>query len=421
MPMIDPKTLKKDFPILSTKLKTKKPLVYLDSAATSQKPKVVLDAIYNYYAHDNANVHRGIHELGDRATRAWTESRRVIADFFGADTQELVVVRNTTEALNLFSLSYLDKHLAKGGVVITSQMEHHSNFLPWMEMARKRKAQFKIIPVDKNGMLDLETFNAWINEYRGRVFLVAVSHVSNTLGTINPIEKIASRIRDEREKNHAMTPIFVVDGAQAAPHMPINFHKLGVDAYAVSAHKMLGPMGVGALLVRKELLANMDPVFLGGGMISEVYNDHFTFAEQIEDAFTSGTPDVAGVVGWSAACQYLAKLGMKQVFEHDRNLVEYTLKRMGEVKEIQVIGPTQGENTRCGSVAFIYKSVHAHDVAAVLASEGIAVRSGHHCTMPLHKNMGWAATTRASFNVYTSKEDIDVLIKSLAKVKKIFG
>jgi cysteine desulfurase/selenocysteine lyase len=433
--MFDPHLVQKDFPILEQQHPTGKPLVYLDSAATSQKPLQVIEAISQYYKTSNANVHRGIHFLGDRSTKAWHESRRTISKFFGADPEELIMVRNTTEALNLVAYS-LEEQLGEGDVIVSTQMEHHSNLVPWQELAKRTGANLELIPVTDEGFLDLEWLEERVKSKELRVKVLACTHVSNTLGTINDIRKIVSLI--SKLLPHVLV---VVDGAQAAPHMSVDFHRLGVDFYAVSAHKMLGPMGVGGLFVRKDRLKTMKPWLFGGGMIDEVEEQRSTFSSNLEDEFTAGTPDVAGAVGWAAACMYLNHLNMDRVFEHDQELVRYALEKLTTIPEIEIAGPNVervkskelGDKNlithnsyllplpRSGSVAFVYRGVHSHDVAQILDSEGIAVRSGHHCTMPLHTRMGWAATTRLSFNVYTSKEDIDALVKALGKVKAVFA
>ena len=412
--MFDPHILKKDFPIFHSVLQSGKPLVYLDSAATSQKPQVVIDAISSYYANDNANVHRGIHELGDRSTRDWHHSRQTIAAFFGASSQELVITRNTTEALNMVAYAWGEKHVESNDIIIATQMDHHSNLVPWQELANRRGARLKLIPVTHEGLLDLAWLEETLQKESVHIKIVALPHVSNTLGTINPISDIVTMVHKNTQE-----AVVVIDGAQAAPHMAVHFSALGAGFYAVSAHKMLGPMGIGGLLVRKDLLKTIKPWLFGGGMIGEVYDDHATFSEDLEDAFTAGTPDVAGCVGWAAACEYLTNLGMNNVREHDQSLVSYTLEQLSSVPEVLLVGPHDA-TLRCGSVAFVYKGVHAHDVAQVLSSEGVAVRSGHHCTMPLHKHMGWVATTRLSFHVYSSKEDIDIFMRALQKVRHIF-
>ncbi|HKY74142.1 MAG TPA: SufS family cysteine desulfurase [Patescibacteria group bacterium] len=407
--MLNPDRVKKDFPILSRVIHENKRLVYLDSAATSQKPMAVLTAIQDYYLHHTANVHRGIHVLGDESTKMFYAARANIAAFFGADADELILMRNTTEALNGFIYMWAERHVGKGDVVVSSGMEHHSNFVPWQLLAKRKGCTFEVIPVTETGELDLKYLQKLLDG--GKVKVVAFVHVSNATGTNNPVENIVKMAK----KAGVIT---VVDGAQSAPHMPINFHALGCDVYAFSGHKMVGPMGIGGLIVRKELLKDMEPFLFGGGMINEVSLEETTFAD-VPDKFIAGTPDVASAVGLAAACDYLTSLDMKHVFAHDAMLVKYALEKLQNVEHVTVIGPTDASK-RCGSVAFVYNSVHAHDVAQILDSEGIAVRSGHHCTMPLHKRFGWAATTRASFNVYTTKEDIDALVLALQKVKEVF-
>lgn len=410
--MFDPHLIRNDFPILSTKLSSGKPLVYLDSAATSQKPQAVIDAIVVYYTHDNANVHRGIHELGDRATHAWHDARAVVAQFFGATPQELIAVRNTTESLNMVAYTWGEAHIHDGDVIIATQMDHHSNLVPWQELARRKKATLELVPVLLDGTLDLFWLETACKKYGTNLKMLCLPYVSNTLGTINQVKGIAAML-------HRYNPeaVVVVDAAQAAPHLPIDFHALGIEFMAVSAHKMFGPMGMGGLFVRSEVLKDLPPYLFGGGMIGEVKDTSATFSEDIEDRFTAGTPDVAGMVGWAAACTYLQTLGIGNVAAHDAALVTYAIEQLSLIPEVTVVGPT---TNRSGSVAFVYKGVHAHDVAQILDSEGIAVRSGHHCTMPLHEHMGWAATTRLSFNVYSTTDDIDALVIALAKVKTTF-
>lgn len=411
--MLNPQEIKKDFPILGLSHPSGQPLVYLDSAATSQKPQVVIDAISNYYQTSNANVHRGIHYLGDKSTRAWHDARETVSSFFGADPDELILVRNTTEALNLVAYS-LEESIHSGDVIIATEMEHHSNLVPWQELAKRTGATLELIPVTPAGLLDL----VWLDhrlqstDYRSRVRVVAFTHVSNTLGTINDIQYIQSLVSGLSSLS------LVIDGAQAAPHMPVDFQALGVDFYAVSAHKMLGPLGIGGVLVKKSRLSTLKPWLFGGGMIDEVTAQSASWAEESEDRYSAGTPDVAGVVGWAAACKYLVDLGLNNVFSHDQDLVTYSLEQLSKIPEVQIIGPSEN---RSGSLAFIYRGVHSHDVAQILDSEGVAVRSGHHCTMPLHTKMGWAATTRLSFNVYTTHEDIDALVRALGKVKAVFA
>lgn len=415
--MFDPKVVQSDFPILSKKIHGNK-LVYLDNAATSQKPRQVIQSIVNYYENHNANVHRGVHQLSEESTQIFEDSRKVVAQFLGASDEELIFVRNTTEAINGVAYGWALDHIKKDDVILTTEMEHHSDVVPWQEVCKRIGATLHFVKVDQNGRLDLKHLESLLNS---SVKLVALSHVSNTLGTLNPIEKIVTLL-----KKHAHDAKILVDGAQSAPHIKIDFHKLGVDFFIFSGHKMLGPMGIGGLLVRKNLLKNneLKPWLFGGGMIESVYIDHTTFHELPQERFTAGTPDVASAVGLAEACWYLDRLEMRDVAEHDRQLVEYTIKQLSKIPEIKIIGPVKaidGELDRVGSVAFLFEGVHPHDVAQVLDSEGIAVRSGHHCTMPLHTKFGWPGTIRISFQVYNSTEDIDALVSALAKVKKMFG
>ncbi|MEN8253142.1 MAG: SufS family cysteine desulfurase [Patescibacteria group bacterium] len=417
--MLDPKKIKQDFPILSQRVNGKE-LIYLDNAATSQKPQQVIDAISDYYQKHNANVHRGVHTLSDESTQIFEESKNIISNFFAADAEELILTRNATEAINGVAYGWALDNLSAGDVILTSMMEHHANIVPWQQIAKRTGAKIKYIKVTKNGKLDLGDLKKKVKTQNfapqhGKLKLLALTHVSNTLGTVNPLRHIVEELKIENKKCKIL-----IDGAQAVPHMKVDFKKLGVDFYAFSGHKMLGPMGVGGLLVKKELLKSEEfkPWFFGGGMIDSVRVDATKFHEDLNERFVAGTPDVANAAGLAAACKYLSNLGMGEVEAHDKDLVRYTLERLVEIKEIKLVGPISGE--RLGSVAFVYKGMHAHDVAQVLDSEGIALRSGHHCCMPLHKFMGWQATLRVSFQVYNSREDVDKLILALDKVKKMF-
>ncbi len=421
---LDTTKIRQDFPILSRQVQGK-PLVYLDNAATSQKPQQVLDAITNYYSGSNANVHRGVHTLSDEATRAWEDSRATIAQFFGAQPDELILTRNTTEAINGAAYGWGARNLGRGDVVLVSLLEHHSNLVPWQELCKRTGATLQIIPVTPDGAIDKEQYQ---NVLTKAVKLVALSHISNVLGTVTDVVWFANLA-------HKSGARVLVDGAQAAPHVPINFAQLGADFYAFSGHKMLGPMGAGGLLVRRKLLdsGEFQPWLFGGGMIAEVTTTDATFQEDPSERFTAGTPDVASAVGLAAACDYLSTLGMENVMRHDAELVAYAYQELTHIPQVQLIGPmpttlsgvteatTLQHMTRLGSVAFTYKHVHAHDVAQVLDSVGVAVRSGHHCTMPLHQHFGWQATVRASFQIYTTTAEIDRLIAGLTKVAEVFG
>lgn len=406
--MFDPQIIKKDFPILE-RLVNGKALVYLDSGASSQKPKQVLDAEREYYEQHNANVHRGAHTLGDEATQKYQEAREKVARFIGARIEEIIFVRNTTEAINLVAYSWGLDNLKAGDVIVTTLMEHHANLVPWQEVARRTGARVEVVGLTEEGLIDQRDY---AEKLKSKPKLVAIVQVSNALGTINPVKEMTKAA-------HKVGALVLIDGAQAVPHMKVNVQELGSDFYAFSGHKMLGPMGIGVLWGRKEILSKMSPFLTGGGMINEVYPDHSTWAE-LPEKFEAGTPNVAGAVGLAMAIEYLEQLGMEAVREHDKGLVAYSLQRLGEVKEIKILGTIDPEK-RSGSVSFEYNGVHAHDVATILDSEGVAVRSGHHCTMPLHNSMGVAASIRASFNVYITKEDIDRLVEALGKVKTIFG
>lgn len=414
--MFDPHLYRSDFPILQRKVHGDIPLIYLDNAATSQKPNQVINAISEYYRTSNANVHRGVHQLGDESTRAFHESRRKIAEFFGAQSDELIVVRNTTEAINQVVYSWADAHVQPGQVILATEMEHHSNLVPWQVFAKRKGLKVKCVPVLEDGRVDVAAFHQMIQEHN--VAILAVSHVSNMLGTLNPVQQMAEALKRLRP-----TAKVVIDGAQAAPHIPLSFGRSPFDFYAVSAHKMLGPMGIGGLLIKKELLSEFMPFLFGGGMIDQVSLEETSYAEDLEDRFTAGTPDVAGLVGWAASCDYLAKIGMKTLLEYDQVLVRATVEKLRSVPEVQLVGITNPDmlEQRIGAVTFVYKDVHAHDVGQILDSEGVAVRTGHHCTMPLHKKFGWQATVRASFQLYNTLEEIDQLVAALDKVKKVFG
>lgn len=406
--MFDPTIIKKDFPILS-RVVNGKPLVYLDSGATSQKPKSVLDAEREYYEQHNANVHRGAHTLGDEATKLLSDSRKKVAAFIGGREEETIFVRNTTEAINLVAYGWGLDALKPGDTILTTEMEHHANLVPWQQVARRTGAMVELVRITAEGLIDLEDYAA---KLKHKPKLVALVHVSNALGTINPVKEMTKAA-------HGVGALVLIDGAQAVPHMKVNMADLGCDFYAFSGHKMLAPMGIGVLWGKKEQLVSMSPFLTGGGMINEVFPDHSTWTD-VPEKFEAGTPNVAGAVGMAAAIEYLDTLGMDTVRKHDLDTVAYAIDRLGKVENVRLFGTRQSEQ-RSGSVSFEYLGVHAHDVATILDSEGVAVRSGHHCTMVLHNTLGIAASVRASFNVYTTKEDIDALVVALDKVKNVFG
>lgn len=419
--MFDPQVIRQDFPILDRQVRDGVPLVYLDNAATSQTPRQVVEAMSQYYYHHKANVHRGVHQLSDESTQIWQDSRKVIARFVGATPEELIITRNTTEAINGVAYGWQDQ-LSAGDVILTTLMEHHSNLVVWQQLADRVGAHLEMIKLTPEGRLDLHDLRQKLETVP--VKLLSVVHVSNTTGVINPLAEITSLCR-----RFAAAPVRIcVDGAQAVPHLPVNFSQLDVDFYAFSGHKMLGPMGIGGLLVRKSLLDQdlFKPWLFGGGMIAEVYPESTRFHPEPQERFTAGTPDVASVVGLAQACEYLTdQVGMVNAQAHDQSLVEYALQRLAELPGVEVVGPTQSLSSeqldRIGSVAFLYQGAHAHDVAQILDSEGVAVRSGHHCTMPLHEYYRWTATTRASFQVYNTTDEIDQLVRALHKVKTVLG
>jgi len=411
--MLDTIQVRRDFPILKREINGH-PLVYLDSGATSQKPNQVLEAERNYYEQHNANVHRGAHTLGDEATNLLMESRQATAKFIGASDQEIIFVRNTTEAINLVAYSWGLDNLKEGNVIVTTLMEHHANLVPWQEVGRRTGAKVEVVGLTPDGQVDMDDYR---NKLKLHPKLVSFVQVSNALGTINPVAEMTKLA-------HKVGAVVLVDGAQAVPHMRVDIGEIGCDFYAFSGHKMLGPMGIGVLWGKRALLEKMSPFLTGGGMINEVYTDHSTWAE-LPEKFEAGTPNVAGAVGLMSAIKYLEKLGlpaqagMDNVREHDKQLVAYSIQQLQKIKEIRILGP-KDSSQRSGSVSFEYQGVHAHDIAAILDSQGVAVRSGHHCTMPLHNSLGVVASIRASFNVYTTKGDIDALVEALKKVKEVF-
>jgi len=428
---MDHAKFRKDFSILKRKVNGK-PLVYLDSAATSQKPQPVIEAVVDYYQNHNANIHRGVHTLGDESTRLYEQARQTVADFIGAgDPEELIFVRNTTEAINLVAYAWGSQNIQAGDEILISEMEHHSNLVPWQMLADRQKAALNYIKVAKNGRLDLSDLRRKLSL---RTKIVSLTHVSNFLGTINPIHEIARIINIKRSdlaaaRSDLKTPLFLVDGAQAVPHMQVNVEDLGCDFYAFSGHKTYGPMGIGCLWGRRKILGTMPPFLTGGGMINTVDFSATTFT-RLPDKFEAGTPNVAGAVGLAAAVKYLRKIGMENVRKYEIELTKYALDKLckgltfaGQRLDLKIFGPVTAEE-RGGLIAFTVnvggKEIHAHDVAQILDSQGVAVRSGHHCVMPLHTKLGLAATTRISFGIYNTKEDIDKLVSALKKVPQIF-
>jgi cysteine desulfurase/selenocysteine lyase len=409
-PPLDPDALRADFPILGTTVHGR-PLVYLDSASTSQKPTAVIEAVDRFYREYNANVHRGVYEIGERSTAAFEAGRASAARFVNArDPHEIVFTRNATEAINLVANTWGRRHVGRGDAIVLTEMEHHSNLVPWQLLVQEKDGDLEFIPITDDGQLRLDVLDVLL---RLKPRLVAFTHVSNTLGTINPVREIADRA-------HAAGALVLVDGAQAAPHVPVDVQALDVDFYAFSGHKMLGPTGAGALWARRELLEAMPPFLGGGEMIREVHLRRSEWND-VPWKFEAGTPDIAAAIGLGAAAEYLMALGMDRVRDHERELVAYALDVLPrEIPTISLYGPLDPD-LRGGVVPFTLPGVHAHDVAQVLDRSGVCVRAGHHCTMPLHERLDVAATARASFSVYSTREDIDALVAGLKEVVALFG
>jgi cysteine desulfurase/selenocysteine lyase len=407
---LDVGAIRRDFPILSTSNRLGKRLVYLDSAATSLKPKPVIEAVDAYNTEFTSNIHRGIYEIAEKATGLYESARASVARLINApEPNEIVFVRNATEAINLVAATWGRRNVGRGDTIVLTEMEHHANLVPWQLLVQEKDADLEFIPITDDGLLRLDIFDVLL---RLRPKLVAVTHVSNTLGTIDPIREIADRA-------HAAGALLLVDGAQAVPHLPVDVQDLGADFYAFSGHKMLGPMGSGVLWARRELLEAMPPFLGGGEMIREVHLRRSEWND-IPWKFEAGTPDVADAIGLGAAAEYLTGLGMDRIREHERGLTAYALDTLRrEIPGIVLYGPSADQ--RSGVVSFNLPGIHPHDVAQVLDRFGVAIRAGHHCTMPLHERLDLSATARASFNVYTTREDIDALVEGLREVVKLFA
>jgi cysteine desulfurase/selenocysteine lyase len=416
---LDTKIIRDQFPLLSRKVHEKS-LVYLDNAATTQKPQVVLDALTEYYTQHNANVHRGIHTLGDESTKIYHESRKKIAGFFSALPEEFIAVRNTTEATNLLAQFWQDR-VQKGDVIVTTFLEHHSHFIPWQRIADEKGAEFLILPLTDDGLVDWDAAKPMLKKRAKKIRIVALTHLSNALGTLVDPTIMDGWLREWGVRDDVRISL---DAAQSAGRMAIEFRRLGVDALSFSGHKLYGPMGIGGLIMKKEELQTLEPVLWGGGMIDAVTAEASSAAESLEDRFTAGTPDVASLYGLATALEWLKSLGMADVRQHDSDLVSLAYTKLSQLPGVTVVGPSPkdhlGKTQRLGSVSCIVDGVHAHDVAQILDRSGVAVRSGHHCTMPLHHHQNWIATTRASFGVYSRPEEVDALVHGLEQIKKTF-
>lgn len=402
---VDFAAIRSDFPLLQSSMNGQ-PLVFLDSAASSQKPQIVLDALEQYYTTQNANVHRGVYQLSQRATDAYEAGRRAVQRFINAEHEhEIILVRGTTEAINLVASSYGRKFLEEGDEILISAMEHHSNIVPWQMIAEQTGAQLKVIPVNDQGELMMEEFDRLLTE---KTRIVAVVHVSNSLGTINPVEEII-------DKAHALNVPVLVDGAQAIPHMKIDVQALDADFYVFSAHKLFGPTGIGILYGKEELLNAMPPYQGGGEMIDRVTFEKTTY-NHLPHKFEAGTPDISGAVGLGAAIEYVEKIGHEAIAQYEQELLEYATEQLKAIEGIRIIG--EAEN-KASVISFLLEGTHPYDVGTILDKLGIAVRTGHHCTQPLMDRYGIPGTIRTSFSFYNNKEDIDQLVAGVKRAAKM--
>ena len=404
---LDIEKIRRDFPILKREVHGKQ-LVYLDNAATSQKPESVIQAISEYYRTYNANTHRGVHLLSEEATDKYEYAHRKVAKFINAKSyKEIIFVRNTTEAINLVAYSWGRANVSKGDTIVLSEMEHHSNIVPWQLLAKEKGANLEYIEVDDTGCLNLDSLDNILSK---DVKLVSVAHMSNVLGTINPVELII-------EKAHNAGALVMIDGAQSAAHMPIDMQKIGCDFYAFSGHKMAGPTGIGVLYGKKSLLEQMDPFLGGGDMILEVKLTESTWND-LPWKFEAGTPSIAQGIGLGAAIDYLTEIGMDVIHEYEQEIVSYAMSELLNIDGIEILGPSS--ELRGGLVSFSLKDVHPHDIASILDMDGVAIRAGHHCAQPLHDKYGLSASARASFYIYNTKDEVDLLINAINKAKGIF-
>lgn len=406
-PLLDAEKLRRDFPTLHQTVHGKK-LVYLDNAATAQKPQAVIDAIRLYYERDNANVHRGVHELSVRATDAFEAAREKVTSFIGAgDSQQVVWTRGTTEAINLIAATYGRKFIGKDDEIVISLMEHHSNIVPWQLLCQETGAKIKVIPINDRGELNMEEFARMLNP---RVKLVCVTHVSNALGTINDVKAIVKQA-------HAHNIPVLVDGAQAVPHVPVNVKDLGCDFYVLSGHKLFGPTGIGVMYGRKELLEKMPPYQGGGDMIKSVTFEKTTY-NTLPYRFEAGTPHIEGAIGLGAAVDYLNGIGMDKINQYEHELLAYATKVVEPIEGVRIIGTARN---KASVLSFMVGDVHPHDVGSIMDQEGVAIRAGHHCAQPVMNHFQVPATARASFAFYNTREDCDALVRAIHKVKEVFG
>ena len=406
-PAFDVYQVRKDFPILHQTVHGK-PLVYLDNAATTQKPLAVIDAISHYYRADNSNIHRGVHTLSERATEAYEKTRIAAQKFINAaDSREIIFLRGTTEAINLVAQTYGRKHVGAGDEVLVTNMEHHSNIVPWQMLCEEKGAKLRVGPINERGELLLDEFEKLLGP---KTKIVAVGHLSNALGTINPIKQII-------DMAHARNVPVLVDGAQAAPRLPVDVQELDCDFYAVSGHKMYGPTGIGFLYGKAELLEAMPPYQGGGDMIASVTFDK-TVYNRLPYKFEAGTPNIADTIALGAAIEYLNHLGLKNIEQHETDLLEYATQQVQEIPGVSVVGTAR---EKAGVLSFVMDEIHPHDIGTILDSEGIAVRTGHHCAQPVMQRYQIPATARASFGLYNTREEVDALVRGISKVKEVMG
>src|SRR3989338_6667871 len=401
--MFDPVKVRKDFPIFKRKINGK-PLIYLDNAATTQRPKEVVKALEDFYFNHNANVARGVHTLAEEATEMYEKARKTVAEFINADPSEIVFVRNATEGINLIAYGYAMHNLKPGDEILLSKMEHHSNIVPW-QFLQSKGAKLRFADLDEDGKLKMPDWNL-----SNKVKIVSITQASNVLGTVNPVKEIAKRA-------HEKGAIVIVDGAQSVPHMPVDVKDLDCDFLVFSGHKMLAPFGIGVLYGKKKMLEKMQPFMGGGDMIKSVGLFETTYND-VPHKFEAGTPNIADAIGLAAAVDYLNKLGMKSVQTHDRELVEYAMKKLSSVKGITIYGPKDSK-ARSGVISFNFANIHPHDLSAILNSRGIAIRSGHACAQPLMKQLKVNSVARISFYIYNTKKDIDELVKAFEYVRKV--
>lgn len=405
--MLDNK-IKNDFPILFQEVNDE-PLIYLDNAATSQKPKQVINSLVHYYEHDNANVHRGVHTLAERATSSYEASREKVRNFINAkSTKEVLFTRGTTTAINWLSRSFGDANVSGGDEILISQMEHHSNIVTWQELAKRQNATLVYVDLTDEGELDIEDFKKKLSH---KTKIVSLAHASNVLGVVNPIKELTELV-------HEVGAVMVVDGAQAAPHMSVDVQELDADFYAFSGHKMCGPTGIGVLYGKQNLLEKMEPIEFGGEMIDFVYHDHSTWTE-LPWKFEAGTPNIAGAIALGSAIDYLTEIGMDNIHQHEQELVEYVFPKLKAIEGLTIYGP-QDPKKHTGVIAFNIDGVHPHDTSTALDMEGVAVRAGHHCVQPLLTYLGVQSTARASFYFYNTKKDADRLVEAIIATKEFF-